>query len=263
MSIRKPSDSFEVLLYVAEKPEQYLGRKSIRLFQAFESGYQIGVPAGVEYRWLDKPGFEEFVRQKFPIPERWPQHLNTDSFIDLLGTDDAGAFDLYVELSREYFSTHAPKSSVLTKSANEETDPQKLAILLESVCKHPSMHFGNSDHMESLVAFLNGCAEAEHLHTGASPTGAMVESFQAWLNARHPWALERPWHRILRFQNLWHESWAITAFWTYFDMFRKGAEPEALTPIGQGLLDGANLDNLSESERRERKKLFNRIFYTK
>jgi hypothetical protein len=272
MSIQKPSDDFELLLHVAENPELHLGRKAIRLFEGFTMGYRIGLPVGVDFRWLPKPEFEAFVREKFPTPERWPYNLSAVSFIDFLGGDDADAFNLDVGVCRAYFEAHPPKPPapppVSVTDGVQAYDPvqaHSLTTMLESVCKRPAMYFGNSDQIGGLVAWLNGCVEAERVHTGVSETAALLERFQAWLNVRHPWALGRAWHRILLFQNLWAQAWAITAFWTYFDMFQKGELPDALTPAGkkvfEKVFEEGDAEDMAESEREDRKKQFNRIFY--
>jgi hypothetical protein len=105
--------------------------------------------------------------------------------------------------------------------------------------------------------------EAERLHTGASATVALLNRFQAWLHARYPWALGRPWYRILLFQNLWDPQRALTGFWTYFDLFRSGAPPHALTPVGKRMFKtNPGLEDMSEQERESWRRRLNEIFYT-
>jgi hypothetical protein len=70
MSIEKPENDFELLLHVAEDPVNLLGAKSRALFEAFTFGYTWGRPAGTTFTELNRPDFEEFVRQRFPISER-------------------------------------------------------------------------------------------------------------------------------------------------------------------------------------------------
>jgi hypothetical protein len=264
MSLQRATDDFELLLHVAEDPPRHLGGKSLALFDAFTYGYGAGLPSGTTLRYLPTPGFEEFVRERFRIPERWPEHLSTKCYINFLGTDDAGVFDFYVELCREYFAANPPAPPEPAGSTAQARDEEgNLVTLLEAVCKRPRMYFGgHRDLMECLTALLNGHIEAERAHAGASATASLLDNFQAWMNARHSWALGRPWQRIFLFQNL-GEDRAVTAFWTFFEMFRKGELPDALTPVGKRLYEtNSDLEGMSESERTAWKKKLNQIFYT-
>jgi hypothetical protein len=260
MSIQKPADDFELLLHVAEDPLRLLGGKSFPLFQAFKFGYECGLPAGASFRHLYAPDFEEFVGERFPAPERWPQHLSATCYVHFLGPDDACAFDLYVALLRDYFAAHPPTPPEPTLSERSSLDQ-----MLEAVRQRPRMYFGlTPDLMGCLVALLNGGIEAKRAHTGVSPTAALLENFNAWLNARHPWALGRPWDRILGFQNLWDPERSLTAFWTYFDLFRNSESPDALTPVAKQMFEtNPGLDDMTEAQRESWKQQLNRIFYTK
>jgi hypothetical protein len=121
---------------------------------------------------------------------------------------------------------------------------------------------GSPDLVACVIALLNGGIEAERVHTGVSSTAALLDNFQLWLEARYPWALGRPWHRILRFQNLWCPERSLDAFWTHFDLFRNGEPPDALTPTGKHMFEtNPGLDEMSEKQRKSWKQQLNRIFY--
>jgi hypothetical protein len=259
MSIRKPADDLELLLYVAGDPIRFLGGKSMMLFDGFKFGYEYGLPSGATFGELPAPGFEDFISDRFRIPERWPNHLSAKWYVNFLGPDDAAAFDLYVDLCREYFAAHPPAP------IERVTDDQSnLATLLEAVCQRPRMYFAGYPNLTGcLTALLNGCIEAERAHAGVSATASLLDSFQVWMNARHPWALGRPWQRILLFQNLLNEDRALAAFWTYFELFRKGELPDALTPVGKRHYEtNPGLEGMSELERKAWKQQLNRIFYS-
>ena len=90
-----------------------------------------------------------------------------------------------------------------------------------------------------------------------------MDGFDRWLQQRNPWALGRPWHRILSFQNLWMPERAFTAFWTHFDLFRNGEPPDAMTPVAKQLFDqNSGLADMSDDERKSWQENLNRIFYT-
>jgi hypothetical protein len=117
--------------------------------------------------------------------------------------------------------------------------------------------------MGCLAALLSGSVEAERLHTGASPTADLLNRFEAWLNARNPWALGRHWRRILEFQNLWDPERSLTAFWTCFDLFRSGETPDALTPGGKQMFEtNADIEEMTAEELEVWKQKLNRIFHT-
>jgi hypothetical protein len=80
---------------------------SMHLRGAFAQHYRQDRTFSRVYR----PGFEEFVRAQFPSSERWPEHVNVDSYIDFLGPTEADAFDLYVSLIEQY---HASPNSRLS-----------------------------------------------------------------------------------------------------------------------------------------------------
>ena len=89
-----------------------------------------------------------------------------------------------------------------------------------------------------------------------------MDGFQVWMNARHCWALGRHWHRVLTFQN-WDAHQSLRAFWTYFEMFRKGELPDALTPVAKHLFEtNPGLESMSELERQAHQQSLNRIFYS-
>ncbi len=258
MSVQKPSNDFELLLYVAEDPVRYLGAKSFPLFEPFRFGYETGLPAGASFRDLPAPDFEEFVSERFPAPERWPQHLSATCYVHFLGPDDAHAFDLFLVLRRDYFAANPPQPL--------EPNPRGTASLdqmLEAVRQRPHMYFNRTpDLMACLVALLNGVMEAERTHTGVSSTEALLENFQSWLNARCPWALGRPWYRIIQFENLWNQERSLTAFWTYFDLFRSGEPPDAPTPVAKHMFDtNPALADMTEVQRKSWKRQLNKIFH--
>ena len=259
MSIQKPANNFELLLHVAEDPCRFLGRRSYPLFESFLFGYGCNLPAGAGFQELPASGFEEFVRRRYPAPERWPYHLSVTCYVHFLGLDEASAFDLYVQLRRDYFAAHPP---VLLEPRLSEGS--SLEQMLEAIRKRPKMYFTRTpDLMACLVAFLNGVVEAEHVHSGVSPTAALLEKFQAWMNARCPWSLARPWDRILQFQNLWDPERSLTAFWTCFDLFRDGEPPDALTPVAQSMFNtNPDLAGMTEAERKAWKQQLKQIFYT-
>lgn len=130
--------------------------------------------------------------------------------------------------------------------------------------QRPRMYFGNTpDLMGCLVAFFSGSIEAERLYTGISATATVLEHFQIWMNARYPWALGRPWHRILLFQNLWNAERSLAGFWTHFDLFHEGQQPDAMTATAQHLFEtNPGLADMSEEERKAWQRQLNRIFYS-
>lgn len=142
------------------------------------------------------PSFEDFVRERFPIAERWPLHCSAFCYVQFLGPDGESAFDLYVTLRRDYFAAHPPTAIELTIIEKPTLDN-----LLDAVRQRPRMYFTRTpDLMGCLIALLNGSTEAERCHLGVSPMEAVMEGFQLWLNRRHSWALGRPWDEFSAYQ---------------------------------------------------------------
>jgi hypothetical protein len=257
MSIDKPADDFDLLLHVAGDPVGLLGGKSFPLLESFMLGYRCNLPTGVSFSTLPMPSFEGFVRERFPTSERWTEHLSATCYVHFLGPDDASAFDLYVALCRDYFATRRQAGVPRT------SEGPCLYDVLKAVCQRPRMYFIRTpDMMACLIAFLKGGMEAERIHTGTSATAVLLGEFQVWLEARYPWALGRPWHRILSFQNLWHADGTLAAFWTHFDLFRHGESPDAMTPAAKHLFEtDPGVEDMSEAERNAWQRNLNRIFY--
>jgi hypothetical protein len=258
MSIEKPTDDFELLLHIAEDPIRFLGARSLPLFEAFTFGYRCALPEDAAFRELPAPHFEDFVQKLFPAAERWPQHLSATCYVHFLGNDDASAFDLYVEMRRKYFAAYPPgpkQPMYVSRGA--------FAELLTAVRQRPRMYFSRtSDLMSCLVALFNGCIEAERLFTGISATATVLESFQIWMSARYPWTLGRPWHRVLLFQNLWDSERSLIGFWTHFDLFQDGRQPDAMTPKAEHLFEtNPGLKDMSEAQRKAWQRQLDRIFY--
>jgi hypothetical protein len=175
MSIQTPTNDFELLLHVAEDPLRLLDGKNLPLFKSFKFGYRSGLPNGATFSELPAPGFEDFVRARFPVPERWPDHLSATCYIHFLASDDSTAFDLYVSLRRDYFAAHPPSPLEQTVSAGSSLDD-----MLQAVRQRPRMYFSRTpDLIACLVALLNGGIEAERVHTGTSSTAVLLDNFQA------------------------------------------------------------------------------------
>jgi hypothetical protein len=249
-------DNYTLLLRVAEEPDRFLRSKSILLYDAFEMGYTSGL-SDLQYFYRPRTEFAAFIHRKLPLSSDLPHGVNIHSYIQFLEEDNGPAFDLNVSLLKEYFSQFAwePSNNVPVFAMHP------LEELLEGVCSRPRMYF-SLNVMGCLTAMIDGRILVEKDHLLDSPTEAKFIRFQAWVNARHPWSLDRPWDRVLMLQNLNSEERAINDFRTYFQLFSSGESADAMSPVAKDLFESnSGLQNMSEEERNSHKRGLNKIFH--
>lgn len=260
-------DYFDMILKVGEDPARYLGAKSVALLDAFSLGCNWAFTTwGVLFEYyIPREEFDAFVIRKFNVAERWPMNLGTQSYIRFLGSNEPAAFDLYIEIHRDFIEQHGkPEGPEPNRTPSPEPNGDGLISLLALMKERPAMYLGNAYSAEMLLALCNGFFEGE-LTIGVTKSlhGPLMTGFQEWMSARHPWALGRHWSRILAFRSLWSGKGSFEAFYVYWDLFLKRNPPDALTPAGQKLFDQASQDGLMTKEEQESyKRTLREIFWS-
>jgi len=223
-------------------PVAHLGRKSVRLINSYELGYEMG-----RARWGHPPlkselsgdDFQQWAEQKFHWTAEMGCRQNIFSFALLFSVDEQSAFDTYFSL-RE-----AARRGLGSDAAAAEEDcfqPPKDGLLefirSEQFRSRPALYIGQPS-LDALWALCSGFVWAEK-DLGVECSGAQLftNGFQTWIEARFPFSKGVSWNRTLDFLALSDPGRAWSSFYDALDAFAAGCNPDALSKTGEQMLQG-------------------------
>ena len=227
-------------------PLPHLGRRGVRLIIPYEFGYELGRK---RLGWpllpesLGRRGFQDWVEVRFGWTSHQGCRQNAASFAELLTADDAAAFDFYFELRAAAKADHVRPTADGLEGATwrAEGDAPTPATLVDWLIDdhfrtRASMYIGGRC-LDALWAMCSGYLWAERdAGIAESADARTMAGFQAWTEARFPFAAGRPWNKVFNFLCLNDPARAWAATLEAFDAHRAGDAPDAMSDTGKTVL---------------------------
>jgi hypothetical protein len=215
-------------------------------FETYAMGYDIarraqGLPALVS--GFDWEAAEKEFRSMIPSADSWPGNNRYDSYLEVKHSCSKDAFSEWISVCRRF--------PVISEPPGEIPRPVSILDLVNDPMRtRPALYFGNTADAGSIWTLFSGFCWAERdLGVFPSGDGATLSSFQSWMEERYPFAKGNPWYRALRALSLNSSKWSLDLFYSAFDLYRKGGNPDDLGARGS-LVEGLVLGELSEDEKK-------------
>lgn len=188
----------EVFTMLLERPELYLGHKSIERASAFLDGYRNTV------RMQPDPVFREFSKW-LQRTLRITQDRNWLPIIRFFGHGEADTFDLAQELWVRYLNENDGKRGLTGQQPIlSPLGLDKPTDLLNKILERPALYVGR----ESVVlvkAFIDGY-ELAHYEVGDSNSDILCLGFQNWVAKRFHIETAHDWASIISFMGISEEA---------------------------------------------------------